>query len=470
MLGAGMCGLAAGMLLRRDGHEVTILERDGAPVPHSPKQAWDRWAREGVAQFRQPHYMQSRGRIVLEQELPDVLAALVAAGGLRFDPLRLMPPTITDRTARHRDERFETVTARRAVLEQVLAQAAEAEPGLEVRRGVSVRELVTRADDGVPHVTGVRTDSGERLHADLVVDAMGRRSQLPRCLEAVGARPVDEQVEDAGFIYYTRYFRSRNGELPQFMAGVLTPVGTFSVLTIPCDEEMWSVTLIISAGDHALKRLRHIEAWDALVASCPAHAHWLDGNPVSCVLPMSGLVDRHRRFVVGGRPVATGVAAVGDASLCTNPTNGRGMSLGLMHVQRLRDVIRGHLDDPREFAEAWDAVTEAELTPWYRENLEEDRERLHEMRALRHGLEPGLPRTSSATVRQALFAAFAHDPDMFRLFLASRACLTPLRDALADPGVAEHVLRLAGERGAPPLAGPDRAGVLRLLDALPMAA
>jgi len=44
-----------------------------------------------------------------------------------------------------------------------------------------------------------------------------------------------------------------------------------------------------------------------------------------------------------------------------------------MHVQRLRDLIRAHLDDPVEFASVWDAVTEAELTPWYRENLEEDR-------------------------------------------------------------------------------------------------
>ncbi|MGH2883046.1 MAG: NAD(P)/FAD-dependent oxidoreductase, partial [Solirubrobacteraceae bacterium] len=340
------------MLLRRDGHEVTILERDRSLVPRSPDQAWERWSRDGVAQFRQPHYLQSRGRIVLEEELPDVLAALGRAGALRFDPLRLMPPSIIDRTPRDGDERFTTVTARRAVLEQVWARAADSEPGLEVRRGVSVRELVTRPDNGVPRVVGVRADSGERFQADLVVDAMGRRSQLPRWLEAAGARPVPEEVEDAGFIYYTRYFRSRGGALPRFKAPILTAVGTFSVLTLPCDAAMWSVTLVICAGDRPLKRLRHPDLWTALVAACPQHAHWLDGDPVTGVLPMSGLVDRHRRFVVSGRPVATGIAAVGDACVCTNPTNGRGMSLGLMHVQRLRDVIRAHLSDPRELAKA----------------------------------------------------------------------------------------------------------------------
>lgn len=470
MLGAGICGMAAGMLLCRDGHEVTILERDGAPVPGSTGQAWERWTRDGVTQFRQPHYLQSRGRIILEEELPDVPAALAAAGGLRFDLLGLMPPSITDRAPREGDERFKTVTARRPVLEQVIARAADAEPGLEVRRGVSVRELVARPRNGIPHVVGVRTDSGEELRADLVIDAMGRRSQLPRWLDAAGTRPVHEEIEDAGFIYYTRYFRSLDGALPQFRAPLITPVGTFSVLTLPCDDAMWSVTLYISAGDQPLKRLRHPDNWTALVAACPQHAHWLDGDPVSGVLPMSGSVDRYRRFTVDGRPVATGVAAVGDASACTNPSNGRGMALGLMHVQRLRDVVRAHLDDPREFAEAWDAVTEAELTPWYRENVAEDRARVGEMDALRRGLEPEPPRTRQATLAQAFFSAVPHDADVFRAFVASRSCLTRVGEALANPALVERVLGLAGDRDRPPPMGPNRTQLLRLLQGLPMAA
>jgi hypothetical protein len=45
-------------------------------------------------------------------------------------------------------------------------------------------------------VSGVRTEAGEVLGADLVVDAMGRRSLLPRWLEAAGTRPVHEEAED----------------------------------------------------------------------------------------------------------------------------------------------------------------------------------------------------------------------------------------------------------------------------------
>ena len=117
ILGGGLCGLSAGLMLARDGHRVTVLERDAAPVPTDPAAAWERWARAGVTQFRQAHYMQPRGRHVLDAELPDVRQALAEAGALRFDPLDVMPPGITDRERREGDERFVTWTARRSTIE-----------------------------------------------------------------------------------------------------------------------------------------------------------------------------------------------------------------------------------------------------------------------------------------------------------------------------------------------------------------
>lgn len=465
VLGAGICGLAAGMLLRRDGHEVTVLERDQEPGPESIEDAWEHWSRDGVSQFHLPHFLQPRGRMVLEETLPNVVSALEAAGGLWFDPLRHMPPLITDRTPREGDDRFRTITARRPVLEQVLSHAANVEPGLDVRRGVGVNELIVRTYDGTPHVTGVRTDSEQELRAELVVDAMGRRSQLPRWLAEEGVRPIHEEIEELGFIYYTRYFRSRSGAMPELRAAPLTPVGTFSVLTLPSDNDTWSVTLAISAGDTPLKRLRDPSRWTELVAACPRHAHWLDGDPITDVLAMGGISDRYRRFCPSGQPVVTGVASVGDAWACTNPTNGRGMSLGLMHVQRLRDVIRAHLHDRCEFAQVWDAVTEGELAPWYRENVEEDRLRMCEIEALRHGLQPEPPSTPSTVFRRAVITAASHDPDALRVWLAARGCLTRLSEAVAKPDLVARMLELGQDSDRPSLAGPSRSALLALLDA-----
>jgi len=78
VLGSGICGSAAALMLRRDGHEVTVLERDPEPAPGSVEDAWENWVRDGVTQFHQPHFLQSRGRIILEEELPDIVPAVEA--------------------------------------------------------------------------------------------------------------------------------------------------------------------------------------------------------------------------------------------------------------------------------------------------------------------------------------------------------------------------------------------------------
>ena len=93
-LGGGVCGLAGGMMLARDGHEVTVLERDAVPVPELPQDAWETWDRDGVRQFRLAHFLAPAGRAVLEEDLPEVFQDLVAAGAAsleRRDQRRCLP-------------------------------------------------------------------------------------------------------------------------------------------------------------------------------------------------------------------------------------------------------------------------------------------------------------------------------------------------------------------------------------------
>lgn len=463
VVGAGVCGLSAGLLLARDGHDVTLLERDPQPVPDSPEHGWEDWSREGVVQFRQPHYLQPAGREVLEQELPDVLEALTAAGAMPFTPLSLMPPSIADREPRPGDERFRTLTVRRPVLEQVLGRAAESQPRLQVRRGVEVTGLTTTMYNGIAHATAVKSDRGEELGGDLVVDAMGRRSRVVRWLAGVAAAPVHEEAEDSGFLYYTRFFRSTGAGLPPFRGSPLTPLGSFSILIIPSDNDTWSVTLYTSAGDRPLKRLRERERWEAVLGACPLHVHWLDGEPITDVASMGGIVDRYRRLVVDGQPIVTGVVLLADSWACTNPSLGRGMALGLLHARHLRNLVQGGLDDPREFAASWDALTEAHLTPWYRDTVVEDRARLREIEALRVGAAAPLPDDPAARTRALLPAAAAHDAGLFRAFLETRGCMTPMGEVLERPAIAELILEIAREHDAPPIPGPNRDQLVALL-------
>src|SRR5262249_39367273 len=163
--------------------EVTVLERDGAEAP-STGDAWEAWERTGVNQFRMLHFFLPRWRAVMERELPDVLAAMEGAGALRLNPVESAPADLTG-GFRDGDEQFAAVTARRPVAEAAIAGLARNTKGVEIRRGTPVAGLLTgaRTSAGTPHVVGVRTEAGDEIAADLVVDMTGRRSPLPRWLE-----------------------------------------------------------------------------------------------------------------------------------------------------------------------------------------------------------------------------------------------------------------------------------------------
>ena len=69
VIGGGLSGQSAAMLLGRDGHHVTVLERDPAPPAASPEDAWAAWERRGVNQFRMLHYFLPCWREIVEREL-----------------------------------------------------------------------------------------------------------------------------------------------------------------------------------------------------------------------------------------------------------------------------------------------------------------------------------------------------------------------------------------------------------------
>lgn len=462
--GGGICGLGAALLLARDGHDVTVLEHDPDPVPASPLAAWESWRRKGVAQFRQPHNFMPGLRLLLEAELPDVQNALGRAGACRFDLVNPLPPVFADRSPRPIDEKLWTFTARRPVGEWVFADTAQRTPRVTIRRGVTVAGLRTGPSPapGVPHVVGVHTSDGEELRADLVIDATGRQSRGPQWLAAIGARMPYEEQEDCGFTYYTRYF---SGSVPQRRAGSLMPIGSISLLTLPGDNDTWSVTVFVATGDQPLKSLRDDGPWTRVIRACPLHAHWLDGEPITPVLAMSGIADRYRRFVVDGAPIVTGFVAIADAWACTNPSAGRGLTVGFLHALRLRDALRTCGDDPRGLVEEFDRRTETEITPWYRAQIAVDRARFAEMQAIREHREADVPDNELARRILSLLSSIPADPDLFRAALEYIGTITPVQEILDRPDVAQRIAAardmLQGRPGGP-LPGPTREQLLQL--------
>ena len=207
--------------------------------------------------------------------------------------------------------------------------------------------------------------------------------------------------------------------------------------------------------------MRDPDVFDRVLRACPLHAHWIDAEPIRDIASMNGVANRVRRFVVDGVPVATGLVALGDAQQCTDPSLGRGMTMGLMHAEVLRDVLGAHDTGSAEMALAFDAATRAVIGPWYDATVQNGQLRLAEMGAAIRGecFAPEGP----AAIAMALARAKSVDEDAARWFTELLSCLTTPEELFGRPGVLARVIDIDAHADQPPMPGPDRTELLALV-------
>lgn len=446
VIGGGFAGLATALFLARRGRAVALVERDPAPSGATADDDFEGWRRPGVPQAHQSHLLLGRARRVLLEEAPDVLAALLAQG------VRAMPVHVG--AGELPGEEF--LLTRRLVAEGVLRRIVDVEPGISVVIG-AVAGLVTspngaRAD--VPQVSGVRLESGAIVSAPLVVDCGGRRSAVVDWLGELGARPPVDRSQNCGFFYATRFYRVRSGETtPVTRVPTSVVLDYATVLAAGADNDACSVTVTLSVDDPFRARIRVPELFDAVASSVPLSAAWLAvSDPITPVTTMARIENRHRRFVDADGPIVTGLVAVGDAALHTNPTLGRGISLALAHAQHLASVIDEAGADPVGFAQRFHDWTEDHLVGWYDGQVAADAVSLQRLEAGVRGERVAPPDDPQSMFVAAAMACAQHDA-VVAAAMASIVHLFALPAvAFADPDVSERVRRHLAT--TPPVARP----------------
>lgn len=156
------------------------------------------------------------------------------------------------------------------------------------------------------------------------------------------------------------------------------------------------------------------------------------------------------------------MVAAGDAWACSNPTVGRGASIGMLQAVPLRDTIAAAgFDDPWEFACSFHHATVEIIEPWYRDTLAADRHRLAEIDALIGGGEY-CPRDPGWEISQAFGAAAFKDPDCLQGFVSVAMVLSRAPDVAARPSLLDKVIALGAGWRDEPVPAPSRAELLSI--------
>lgn len=473
VVGGGIGGLATALALGRQGHRVTVVDRDPmAPAPDVD----DAFAadRRGAPQTRHTHGFLARLVLELKARFPDVHDELVAAGAV---PL---PLTRSFDDVRPGDEDLQVLTMRRSTVEWVLRRRA-AESSVELRSDAGVTGLRAKPDaaGGPPTITGIELDDGTALDADVVVLATGRRGAVPAWLANVGV-DVAEEVHESGLVYLSRWYRRPGGFAVSGEAKAGGAHGFLKYLAIPGDGDIASITLALRTTDTEMRALlSDAERFDAAAGMYEgARALFDQGDvePVTDVLPMGGLINRRRRFLEpDGTPVALGLHAVGDAHTCTNPLYGRGCSLAVVQAGLLADAIAAHPGTTAADAEARGRAYEAGCTrhvePWFEISVQADA-----MGADPNGTSiaaTGTTATAESAAHDAnraitrIFAAGAQDPVVGRGLMRLMNLLATPSDLMADPEFTAQAMTILADPETypvpPPPAGPSRRELLTAL-------
>ena len=183
VVGGGVAGLGSALVLARQGHEVTVVERDDTPMPQSADEAFE-WDRRGAPQVRHSHAFLARLVGLLKSDYPDVYSDCWTKVPRRCASATTCPPPWSASSASRPTTSCRCWPAANDVRVGA-AHGALAEGRVEFRTGVAV-EACWPAQRARPtrDVTAGAAGRWTPRRRDLVVVAAGRRSALPEWLAA----------------------------------------------------------------------------------------------------------------------------------------------------------------------------------------------------------------------------------------------------------------------------------------------
>jgi 2-polyprenyl-6-methoxyphenol hydroxylase-like FAD-dependent oxidoreductase len=376
IIGAGIGGLAAALALKNNDVDIVIVERDPEPVELArPDEAFEKWPRPGVPQFRHAHILLARLQTLVRDRHPELHAELMAAGFELSSLREMLPPgQLENFHAMPGDEDLAHFWGRRATFEYVLRKHVGRLPRVRFLHSTRVDGLLMEVSEDAVRVRGIdvfRAGVKESIAADLVVDASGKRTQCPAWLEAAGARVTFERFP-SNWQYVCRHYRLNDDHGPLTRQGTGANLDFFGYSTFYGEHGHYAVTLGCPTDEKDIARaMRRPDGFDAVCAQIPILTEWIQQSKVeSKVLGAARFENRWTRYGTGGKAIL-GFLAAGDSQMETNPVYGRGCTSAFVQGDVLATVLAA-TRDPRERSRRYYAKTRELLLPHFNFSVRTD--------------------------------------------------------------------------------------------------
>ena len=346
VIGGSVAGLSTARVLAQHFEQVTVLERDRLPE----KPAF----RAGIPQAHHAHTLLPYGQKLLDRLFPGLLDQLLAEGALATHPET--ETVYYEQGIWHKPEprtSRPSVSCSRPLLENLLYRRMAEIPQVKIWQGVEATGLTV--DDRHRNVTGVtvrrrpevaqsapKDYAVQNFPADLVVDASGRNSKVPRWLASLGFTPPEEWQINAHAGYASRIYQRPTGfpeSWKKLYVGPSPPDGLRGGVIVPLEDDRWHVTLIGMAGDYPPTDENGFMAFARSLPTQALSEAIREAKPLSMISGYRKNENRMRRF--DHLPhYLEGLLVLGDAAYAMNPVYSLGMTAAAVGCQVLDQILR----------------------------------------------------------------------------------------------------------------------------------